>query len=80
MEGEDNAKEEIKLIKILLIHDAKLDKVEQEIKDLGSKFDFFKNQIQDKEAWIRKLIYLIIAVLGSLAGAGGFIKAIIGVP
>jgi len=77
MEREENANEEIRLIKLLLIHDTKLEKLENKVDYIK---DYLLTQITDKESWIRKLIYLIIAVLGSLAGVGGIVKILLGGP
>lgn len=76
MEGKEDV-EEIRLIKLLLVHDTKLEQLHGKVDEIKS---FLLTQVADKEAWIRKLIYLIIALLGALAGAGGLVKAILGVP
>lgn len=78
MEGDKDV-EEIKLTKLILVHDAKLEAVSQKISDLSAKIDWYKTQLQEKDAFVRKLIYLIISVLGTLAGAGGLVKAILGI-
>ena len=71
--------EEIKMIKLLLVHDAKLDSLANRLNAFEQKLDWYKLQLQEKDTFIRKLMYLIISILGALAGAGGFIKAILGV-
>ena len=37
-----------------------------------------QQQMADKEAWIRKLIYLIVGILSTLAGVSGVFRAILG--
>jgi len=70
--------EEIKLIKLILILDAKIARLEQKIDQLGDRYDFYKQQIADKDAYLRKLVYLIISILGVYGGVSSIIKLVIG--
>ena len=46
--------------------------------DLESIKNVQQRQMEDKEQWIRKLIYLIVGILSTLAGASGIFRAILG--
>jgi len=70
--------DEMTVMKVILRLKQSIDELKLEVKNLSERFDFFKEQIREKDSWQRKLIYITLTLLGTIAGAGGIVKAILG--